>query len=82
MAFPKIIELGVLGVCDIFLIVKGVNALNNLTTVVEKLVTKVEAVDKKFESLERFFRDTEKVLERIERKLEYDGASQNNRKNF
>lgn len=69
---PKIIELGVLGICNVFLIVKGVHALNNLTTVVEKLVVQVDAMDKKYNALEHILHDIRKTLDRVERRLEYE----------
>ena len=75
---PKIIELGVLGICDIFLIVKGVNTLNDLTKVVGVLVRKVEAMDKKYSSLEHILLDLQKTVERIERRLELNEKTKDN----
>lgn len=39
---PKIIELGVLGICNVYLIVKGVATLNDLTNIVKELTAAVE----------------------------------------
>lgn len=70
---PKIIELGGLGLCCLFLISliwKGVPALNNLANSISKLADKIDAISTRMNNVEHDLRDIKNTLETLIRRID------------
>ena len=67
---PKILEYGALAVINVLLIVKGVKAMQELTTTIDKLANSVEKLSERQSSLETEVRFLTRRVEKLEHQIE------------